>query len=54
MMTTVRPCKCKNEAQDKIYGPGMRLHNSGASFGRCTVCLDKKNGGGWKKEKDTK
>lgn len=36
----VLPCNCKNEAQDEIYGKGLRLHNIAEGDGKayCTVC----------------
>jgi len=42
-MTTIRPCTCEHEYQDKKYGKWMRVHNEGvASKGQikwtCTVC----------------
>ena len=36
--TFVAPCKCKNEFQDKAYGPRMRLFNKCKDGGRCTTC----------------
>lgn len=39
-------CSCKHDDQDRIYGIGIRLHNSckaGKSF-RCTVCKNEKSG----------
>lgn len=41
---TVKPCNCKNESQDELYGKGMRLMNKATAKGskpkryRCTVC----------------
>ena len=39
-MTTVKPCDCKHEFQDKEYGKGMRVHSLGADgkSATCTVC----------------
>lgn len=41
----IRSCTCNNPNQDKMYGPGMRMHNvvthSGYSEARCTVCGNK-------------
>ena len=37
-------CTCNNEFQDKLYGSGRRVFNSGAGFGggakqySCTTC----------------
>jgi hypothetical protein len=46
----ILPCTCKNEGQDKLHGPGMRVFNRGAINGptpnanyTCTVCLKKVN-----------
>jgi hypothetical protein len=49
MDTDVRACKCKHEAQDKMYGEGKRLHNLTAGGANCTACGDKKTGNGYKK-----
>lgn len=49
MFTNVLPCNCKHEAQDKMYGPGKRLHNLKATGAACTACGDKKTSGGYKK-----
>ena len=40
----VLKCKCSHEAQDEIYGKGMRLHNHANKDDkwRCTVCGDTK------------
>ena len=40
---TIKPCSCKSEYQDSVYGKGMRAKNSvggknGAGSFRCTVC----------------
>lgn len=41
-------CDCKHDAQDRIHGPGRRVHNEkqgkGAQKGvyRCTVCKKEK------------
>lgn len=47
--TKVLKCTCKHEEQDKMYGPGMRLHNvcdkkGTAAYGKyyCTVCSPRK------------
>jgi hypothetical protein len=43
-VTTIRPCTCEYEYQDKKYGKGMRVHNEGAAMAKqhvewtCTVC----------------
>lgn len=37
--TIILKCSCKHEEQDKMYGPGLRVHNvntKGEAF--CTVC----------------
>ncbi len=46
----ILPCTCKNEGQDKLHGPGMRVFNRGVINGptpnadyTCTVCLKKVN-----------
>ena len=34
-------CNCKHDTQDKMYGPGMRVHNPTNDTPpnwRCTVC----------------
>lgn len=37
--SVVKPCSCKSEYQDKVYGNGKRLHTVTAKgFFRCTVC----------------
>ena len=41
MATVIKPCDCKHEYQDKVYGKNMRVHNTMASEKgdyRCTVC----------------
>lgn len=44
----IRPCACKNESQDKLYGKQRRVWNNAPSNGatpsryRCTVCLNEK------------
>lgn len=44
MRTTIKPCNCKNEFQDKTYGRGNRVHNLSerGTEAKCTVCGDKK------------
>lgn len=47
MPTTILPCSCKDEFQDKHYGKGRRVHNMGGKgkkqdIAYCTVCADKK------------
>ena len=37
-MTYIFPCSCKHEFQDRVYGPGKRLHNPCKNGYRCTVC----------------
>ena len=41
-MSKVMNCSCQHEAQDKLYGRGMRLFNectvNGRDGYRCTVC----------------
>ena len=45
-------CKCENEFQDKVYGPGRRVHNAGAGSGSgvkqysCTACGETQTKGG--------
>ena len=42
MPTHILHCTCANRHQDRIYGPGMRVHNEQAKVpnsARCTVCL---------------
>lgn len=34
----VKPCTCKHEVQDKMYGFGNRVHNPTAKGYKCTVC----------------
>lgn len=37
--TKAMPCTCVHAQQDKMYGPGKRLHNRMADGRwRCTVC----------------
>jgi hypothetical protein len=38
MSSTVNHCTCANAFQDKLYGPGQRVHNKTAKGRRCTVC----------------
>ena len=41
--TRIIGCTCHNKAQDKINGPGRRVHNETKSGQfRCTVCKDVK------------
>lgn len=41
--TAILKCECQSAAQDKIYGPQIRLHNKTAKNEyRCTVCLRSK------------
>lgn len=39
-MTKIKACNgCKpHPYQDKKYGPGQRVHNTGAKADKCTVC----------------
>lgn len=42
-LTMIKVCNCKHEFQDKKYGKGKRVFNSGAGKGsdskyKCTVC----------------
>ena len=37
-MTQVMNCSCKHEFQDKKYGKGKRVFNTGEKHDRCTVC----------------
>jgi hypothetical protein len=44
-MTKIMKCSCKHKEQDKMYGEGMRVHNSlkDVTKGyRCTVCQNVK------------
>lgn len=41
-MTSIKPCSCKSEYQDKLYGKGNRLFNEGVKNVTCTVCGTKK------------
>lgn len=37
--TVIMKCTCEHEAQDEIYGVGMRLHNvNSKGKAACTVC----------------
>lgn len=44
MSVKVIECGCNHQAQDKLYGKGMRVHNltqkgnESTSIWRCTVC----------------
>lgn len=40
--TAKKKCKCQHTQQDKMYGPGMRVHNGYAKGWRCTVCGEEK------------
>jgi hypothetical protein len=47
--TEVKPCNCKSEFQDGLYGKGNRLHNKGEGKSKdskpplkCTICGTKK------------
>ena len=49
MKTTILPCTCKHQAQDRIYGENQRLHNAGKNKSDknavqwvCTVCGKRK------------
>lgn len=49
--TYILPCKCVSLPQDRLYGRGLRVHNSlgkkrqqGGLFWRCTVCKAEKGG----------
>ncbi len=46
MPCLIRSCHCESAYQDKKYGKGMRVHNTGGSKGgskvTCTVCGSKK------------
>jgi len=39
-MTKILKCTCKHEGQDKLHGPGKRVHNQTKDHDvfRCTVC----------------
>lgn len=51
MATQAMKCECRHDAQDKIYGKGNRLHNSGLKGWKCTVCEKTKGESVPKKEK---
>jgi hypothetical protein len=36
--TTVKPCSCASEYQDRRYGKGNRVFNLSAKAATCTVC----------------
>jgi hypothetical protein len=36
--SAVKPCTCKSDVQDKLYGKGLRLHTVTTKGFRCTVC----------------
>ncbi len=38
MNAIIRKCSCQHEAQDEIYGPGLRSHNRCRNGWKCTVC----------------
>jgi len=44
----IKYCSCKHEYQEKVYGPGLRVHNEAKSSNKsekaytCTVCGVKK------------
>jgi hypothetical protein len=46
--TTVRPCNCNHQYQDRVYGKGMRVHNVSpkTEASVCTVCGAQKARGG--------
>ncbi len=37
----IRPCNCKDDYQDKRYGPGNRVMNGGKDGVKCTKCGSK-------------
>ena len=40
-MTKIMPCTCTHSAQDRLHGPGKRVHNSYEKVPagwRCAVC----------------
>ncbi len=37
-MTTIKPCDCKHESQDRLHGKNKRVFNIGETKQRCTVC----------------
>lgn len=51
--TTIKPCHCENEGQDRLHGKGRRVHNFAHNDDkwRCTVCSDKKSGSRSDREK---
>lgn len=47
-------CSCQHAAQDKLHGPGRRVHNkskdgSGGIKWRCTICKKERQETGQKK-----
>lgn len=38
MSSEIRPCKCKNDYQDKAYGKDMRVWNKTSKGFRCACC----------------
>ena len=54
--TKIMPCTCDHPAQDRLHGPGRRVHNYGPKAARdggwrCTVCGSEKAGSAGKAEK---
>jgi hypothetical protein len=51
----IKSCSCKNDFQDKMYGPGRRVYNecktaSAGTKHRCSVCLKETQSGDSKKK----
>lgn len=38
MASVIKPCDCKHEFQDSVYGKGKRVHTVGRTSTYCTVC----------------
>ena len=50
-MTKILGCSCQHAAQDRLYGPGKRVHNfvtkksdNTTTTWRCTVCSTERKG----------
>ena len=44
-MTKIMPCTCQHAGQDRLHGPGKRVHNrftKGDGGWRCAVCGNEK------------
>ena len=42
MAAVIKPCDCKHEFQDSLYGKGKRVHTVGRKHIKCTVCAKEK------------